>query len=540
MVGARSTESASPTGAGGSTQCPSLRPSPLPTRSAARSGLARRAVRSRRRRRGACRGLAAARGVAEPRRRGGCPPPAVRLGEADRAGAVVRLVVSRALALATRDRLAYWRTLEELAGVRNEHVLAAVKSARSEGAARAAHEREELAARHLHELESFRATADERAVDRLISALFEITRRPGGPAAAIAVTRSTGPVAPAAVAPSAVAPVAASATLAGPAPSAVEEAWVDSALCTSCDECIRKAPGIFAYNAEQRLVKDPRGGTFRDLVQAAEACTAKIIHPAHRGIRRSPSSSVCANAPAPSPECREWKACSSRRRYWAGSACSSGGFWPWPIASSKSRRIRGSSRWSVSSPARTAAPAASPAAAASRSASSPEPASRCTVSSPAGLESIAAFPRRRRGDQAGGPHPLRRRPGPRPDARQLRGRSQLSRRAPGGRRRARMLVGLPGTRRLRPRLHLRRDVDERLAPAGRRRRQVHRLRRLRRRLPARPDRPRAAGPSADGAVPRPARRGSGASRSAVPPATPVAGAPPTPLRAWCAWSATCR
>ena len=43
---------------------------------------------------------------------------------------------------------------------------------------------------------------------------------------------------------------------------------------------IRKSPGIFAYNEnKQAFVKNPRGGSFRDLVAAAESCTAKIIHP---------------------------------------------------------------------------------------------------------------------------------------------------------------------------------------------------------------------------------------------------------------------
>ncbi len=74
---------------------------------------------------------------------------------------------------------------------------------------------------------------------------------------------------PAAVA--AAAPVAA---------GAAEEAWIDTALCTSCDECIRKSPGIFAYNADkQAFIKNPRGGSYRDLVVAAESCTARIIHP---------------------------------------------------------------------------------------------------------------------------------------------------------------------------------------------------------------------------------------------------------------------
>ena len=59
-----------------------------------------------------------------------------------------------------------------------------------------------------------------------------------------------------------------------------EEAWVDTALCTSCDECTRKLPQVFAYNAnKQAYVKDPKGAPFKEIVAAAELCTAKIIHP---------------------------------------------------------------------------------------------------------------------------------------------------------------------------------------------------------------------------------------------------------------------
>jgi pyruvate-ferredoxin/flavodoxin oxidoreductase len=37
---------------------------------------------------------------------------------------------------------------------------------------------------------------------------------------------------------------------------------------------------MFAYNEnKQAYIKDPRAGTFKNLVQAAERCTARIIHP---------------------------------------------------------------------------------------------------------------------------------------------------------------------------------------------------------------------------------------------------------------------
>jgi len=83
-------------------------------------------------------------------------------------------------------------------------------------------------------------------------------------------SRPRAAAAPAIAAPAAGAPAAAPTT----------DAWVDSALCTSCDDCTRKYPGIFAYNADkQAYVKNPRGGAFRDLVRAAEACPARVIHP---------------------------------------------------------------------------------------------------------------------------------------------------------------------------------------------------------------------------------------------------------------------
>ncbi len=57
-------------------------------------------------------------------------------------------------------------------------------------------------------------------------------------------------------------------------------AWIDSANCTSCDECININPKIFAYDDKKHAyVKDPKGGPYKDLVRAAEKCTAQVIHP---------------------------------------------------------------------------------------------------------------------------------------------------------------------------------------------------------------------------------------------------------------------
>ncbi|MCB0074109.1 MAG: ferredoxin, partial [Caldilineaceae bacterium] len=58
------------------------------------------------------------------------------------------------------------------------------------------------------------------------------------------------------------------------------EAHIDSARCTSCNECTNLNNKMFAYNDQkQAYVKDPSAGTFQQLVKAAEACPVGIIHP---------------------------------------------------------------------------------------------------------------------------------------------------------------------------------------------------------------------------------------------------------------------
>jgi pyruvate-ferredoxin/flavodoxin oxidoreductase len=82
---------------------------------------------------------------------------------------------------------------------------------------------------------------------------------------------------------------AATAVAEAPAPVAVEEEeeeglvmepYIDSARCTTCDECTKLNNKMFAYNEKkQAYIKDPRAGTFKQLVQGAEKCPVRIIHP---------------------------------------------------------------------------------------------------------------------------------------------------------------------------------------------------------------------------------------------------------------------
>ena len=59
-----------------------------------------------------------------------------------------------------------------------------------------------------------------------------------------------------------------------------EEVWVETEDCTSCKDCIDALPAVFKYNDnKQAYVHNPKGGTFAQIVKAAEKCPARCIHP---------------------------------------------------------------------------------------------------------------------------------------------------------------------------------------------------------------------------------------------------------------------
>ncbi len=64
------------------------------------------------------------------------------------------------------------------------------------------------------------------------------------------------------------------------------EPWIETARCTTCDECTKLNSRMFAYNEKkQAYIKDAAAGSFKDLVLAAERCPVEIIHP---GTPRNP------------------------------------------------------------------------------------------------------------------------------------------------------------------------------------------------------------------------------------------------------------
>ena len=59
-----------------------------------------------------------------------------------------------------------------------------------------------------------------------------------------------------------------------------EEPWINSILCTTCHDCVNLNAQMFIYNSnKQAVIGDPRAGTYAQLVEAAEKCPARCIHP---------------------------------------------------------------------------------------------------------------------------------------------------------------------------------------------------------------------------------------------------------------------
>ncbi|MDH3212542.1 MAG: hypothetical protein OEM05_08660 [Myxococcales bacterium] len=192
----------------------------------------------------------------------------------DGRGILQRAVVTRALAMACADRRRGWRVLQELAGYENVFAQRAAAEAHAEAELR----RGELVREHGEELDRARREGAHESMERLAAVLMS----PDGLAAA-----APAPVRPVVGLP-AEAPVAAAAA-AEPAPIeeapeeetlSFDEPYIDSALCTTCNECTELNGRLFHYNADkQAFIADPAAGTFAELVKASELCPARCIHP---------------------------------------------------------------------------------------------------------------------------------------------------------------------------------------------------------------------------------------------------------------------
>ena len=101
---------------------------------------------------------------------------------------------------------------------------------------------------------------------------------------------SAPPMAPVEAA-SAAAPAVAAETVAAPVEQEAErspdEAYIETARCSTCNECVQLNGKMFAYDGNQQAyIADVSAGSYAQLVEAAENCQVSIIHP---GKPRNPN-----------------------------------------------------------------------------------------------------------------------------------------------------------------------------------------------------------------------------------------------------------
>ncbi|HQR54380.1 MAG TPA: hypothetical protein PLW72_00225 [Burkholderiaceae bacterium] len=163
----------------------------------------------------------------------------------DDANRLYRVIVDSRLVQATRRCVLLWHRLQEHGGIHNSH---AEQALAREKAAWEEQKRQEL----------------------------EAMKQAAGAAPSIAAADVAA--APATAAPSApAAPAEAAAETARP-PS--DEPWIETIRCSSCNECQNINDKLFGYNEnKQAYFKDLSAGTYRQIVEAAEACQVAIIHP---------------------------------------------------------------------------------------------------------------------------------------------------------------------------------------------------------------------------------------------------------------------
>jgi len=151
---------------------------------------------------------------------------------------------TRLMQIAARCRT-FWHRLQEQGGVHNSHA-------------------EILLAREKAKWEQARA----KELENLTAAAVASAPAAAGPVA------ETAPVA-AGSAPAAAADAVPAAPERNP-----DEAWIETARCPSCNECQNINDKVFKYNEnKQAYITDVKLGTYRQLVEAAEACQVSIIHP---------------------------------------------------------------------------------------------------------------------------------------------------------------------------------------------------------------------------------------------------------------------
>jgi pyruvate-ferredoxin/flavodoxin oxidoreductase len=191
-----------------------------------------------------------------------------------------RLMVAEEIVQLGRERLDFWSELREMSGDKiPEDVRELIEQEKEdEVEERLAEVRAEYEAK----IDSLKQTYAQDVARRMAEALIGqggsvdslVTSVAAAPAAAVSVSApgGNGPQQTAAAAVEELVEEEEEDLGLGP--------WIDEETCTACDDCMKVNPKLFVYNSNKKAtITDPKNGTFKDLVVAAERCPSGSIHP---------------------------------------------------------------------------------------------------------------------------------------------------------------------------------------------------------------------------------------------------------------------
>ncbi len=211
---------------------------------------------------------------------------------ADHDGFLGRVVPRQCVIRAMRFSLERWRTLQDLGGVNSSLAARAVEAAKE----RFEKEKKEAIAavesRYNAELQRTTGELARGIVSNIAAGLLGLqTAAPSQSGPSSAPAPAAAPSAEGASVPTAqtdTSPIEDGEAAVDKASDdedaeetlTLDEPYVETIRCTTCNECTNINPRLFAYDDNQQAyIKDATAGTYREIVMAAEKCPVRIIHP---------------------------------------------------------------------------------------------------------------------------------------------------------------------------------------------------------------------------------------------------------------------
>lgn len=200
---------------------------------------------------------------------------------------MVKAAIHYPLVNSCMERLEFWNFLQELSGVNSYHVEQAVKLTEEKMNVEKEATIEKLIKDHESMLAEALQNAESDIMERLASTLLDLDSDLLANQAGKSSKSTKKEPTKTRESKEPVAPVEETEVKAEEPMLISQEPWIASTLCTTCNECTEKYPSAFKYNSDkQAIFTDYKSLTFAELVDSAEKCPAKCIHP---GLPQNPN-----------------------------------------------------------------------------------------------------------------------------------------------------------------------------------------------------------------------------------------------------------